>query len=73
MFDNFLIRKDSLENEVDENGNVIGFKFAARNATTGVSICHSIMDTISKLTGYSIKERYRLLKSMDSRPEHLRN
>ena len=32
MFDNFLIRKDSLENETDESGKVIGFKFAARNA-----------------------------------------
>lgn len=32
MFDNFLIRKDSLENEVDENGNIVGFKFAVRNA-----------------------------------------
>lgn len=32
MFDNFLIRKDSLKNDVDENGNVVGFQFAARNA-----------------------------------------
>ncbi len=32
MFDNFLIRKDSLKNDVDEQGSVIGFQFAARNA-----------------------------------------
>lgn len=32
MFDNFLIRKNSLQNVVNENGKVIGFKFAARNA-----------------------------------------
>lgn len=32
MFDNFLIRKDSLENETDKSGKVIGFKFAVRNA-----------------------------------------
>ena len=32
MFDNFLIRKDSLKNEIDGNGNVTGFMFAARNA-----------------------------------------
>lgn len=32
MFDNFLIRKDSLRNETDKQGNVIGFTFAARNA-----------------------------------------
>ncbi|HFK6199156.1 C-glycoside deglycosidase beta subunit domain-containing protein [Listeria monocytogenes] len=32
MFDNFLIRKDSLKNDIDENGNVTGFQFAARNA-----------------------------------------
>ena len=32
MFDNFLIRKDSLKNDVDADGNVIGFQFAARNA-----------------------------------------
>ncbi|MFJ7977996.1 DUF6379 domain-containing protein [Peribacillus sp. NPDC096379] len=32
MFDNFLIRKDSLKNDVDENGKVIGFQFATRNA-----------------------------------------
>lgn len=32
MFDNFLIRKDSLKNDVDENGKVVGFQFAARNA-----------------------------------------
>jgi hypothetical protein len=32
MFDNFLIRKNSLENEKDSGGNVTGFKFAARNA-----------------------------------------
>lgn len=32
MFDNFLIRKDSLKNDTDEKGNVIGFQFAARNA-----------------------------------------
>lgn len=32
MFDNFLIRKDSLMNDVDESGNVVGFQFAARNA-----------------------------------------
>lgn len=32
MFDNFLIRKDSLKNDIDKAGNVIGFQFAARNA-----------------------------------------
>ncbi len=32
MFDNFLIRKDSLKNNVDENGKITGFQFAARNA-----------------------------------------
>ena len=32
MFDNFLIRKDSLENEVNDQGEVIGFKLAVRNA-----------------------------------------
>lgn len=32
MFDNFLIRKDSLENEYDENGNITGFCLAVRNA-----------------------------------------
>ncbi|MDR0562878.1 MAG: DUF6379 domain-containing protein [Spirochaetaceae bacterium] len=32
MFDNFLIRKDSLENETDASGKITGFKFAARNA-----------------------------------------
>lgn len=32
MFDNFLIRKDSLRNETNEHGEVIGFLFAARNA-----------------------------------------
>jgi hypothetical protein len=32
MFDNFLIRKDSLENETDSSGNITGFRFAARNA-----------------------------------------
>ncbi|MDU5335709.1 DUF6379 domain-containing protein [Enterococcus sp.] len=32
MFDNFLIRKDSLKNDVDQDGNVVGFQFAARNA-----------------------------------------
>lgn len=32
MFDNFLIRKDSLKNDIDEDGNVIGFQFAVRNA-----------------------------------------
>lgn len=32
MYDNFLIRKESLKNDVDENGNVTGFQFAARNA-----------------------------------------
>jgi hypothetical protein len=32
MFDNFLIRKDSLENEQDSSGKITGFKFAARNA-----------------------------------------
>jgi uncharacterized protein YdhG (YjbR/CyaY superfamily) len=32
MFDNYLIREDSLKNDVDANGNVIGFQFAARNA-----------------------------------------
>lgn len=32
MFDNFLIRKNSLENEVDENGSIKGFKLAVRNA-----------------------------------------
>ena len=32
MFDNFLIRKDSLKNDYDAEGNVIGFSFAARNA-----------------------------------------
>lgn len=32
MFDNFLIRKDSLKNDTDENGNVVGFQFAVRNA-----------------------------------------
>ena len=32
MFENFLIRKDSLENEKDSSGKTIGFKFAARNA-----------------------------------------
>jgi hypothetical protein len=32
MFDNFLIRKDSLENEKDSGGGITGFKFAARNA-----------------------------------------
>ena len=32
MFDNFLIRKDSLKNDVDKDGNVYGFQFAARNA-----------------------------------------
>jgi hypothetical protein len=32
MFDNFLIRKDSLENERDANGKITGFKFATRNA-----------------------------------------
>lgn len=31
MFDNFLIREDSLEN-VEENGKVVGFKFAVRIA-----------------------------------------
>ena len=32
MFDNFLIRKDSLANDVDAEGNVIGFRMAVRNA-----------------------------------------
>lgn len=32
VFDNFLIRKDSLKNDVDDQGNVIGFSFAVRNA-----------------------------------------
>lgn len=32
MFDNFLIRKDSLKNDTDKDGNVVGFQFAARNA-----------------------------------------
>ena len=32
MFDNFLIRKDSLKNDVDADGNIVGFQFAARNA-----------------------------------------
>jgi hypothetical protein len=32
MFDNFLIRKDSLENEKDSSGKITGFRFAARNA-----------------------------------------
>lgn len=32
MFDNFLIRKDSLKNDVDQDGNIVGFQFAARNA-----------------------------------------
>lgn len=32
MFDNFLIRKDSLRNNIDKDGNVVGFQFAARNA-----------------------------------------
>ena len=32
MFDNFLIRKDSLENEIDDKGKVVGFKIAVRNA-----------------------------------------
>ena len=32
MFDNFLIRKDSLVNEKDSDGKIVGFKFAARNA-----------------------------------------
>ncbi|UPO91076.1 DUF6379 domain-containing protein [Niallia sp. Man26] len=32
MFDNFLIRSNSLKNNVDENGNINGFQFAARNA-----------------------------------------
>ena len=32
MFDNFLIRSDSLKNDVDENGKVVGFQLAARNA-----------------------------------------
>lgn len=32
MFDNFLIRKDSLKNDVDPDGNIIGFQMAVRNA-----------------------------------------
>lgn len=32
MFDNFLIRKDSLKNDVDKSGRIIGFQLAARNA-----------------------------------------
>lgn len=32
MYDNFLIRSNSFRNEVDENGNIIGFQFAVRNA-----------------------------------------
>lgn len=32
MFDNFLIRKDSLKNERDENGTVTGFQLSVRNA-----------------------------------------
>lgn len=32
MFDNFLIRKDSLRNDVGPDGSVVGFQFAARNA-----------------------------------------
>ena len=32
MFDNFLIRKDSLQNELGPDGTVIGFKLAVRNA-----------------------------------------
>jgi hypothetical protein len=48
MFDNFLIRKDSLENEKDSSGKIIGFKFAARNANyRGVYL--------SLLNGYYIK------------------
>ena len=32
MFDNYLVRKDSLENVYDVNGKAVGFKFAVRNA-----------------------------------------
>lgn len=32
MFDNFLIRPDSLKNDVDESGKVTGFQFAVRIA-----------------------------------------
>lgn len=32
MFDNFLIRRDSLKNDVNAQGEVVGFQFAARNA-----------------------------------------
>lgn len=32
MFDNFLIRKDSLKNDYDAKGNIIGFQMAVRNA-----------------------------------------
>ena len=32
MFDNFLIRPDSLANDVDENGQIVGFRFAVRIA-----------------------------------------
>ncbi len=32
MLDNYLVRKDSLENVYDEAGVAVGFKFAVRNA-----------------------------------------
>ncbi len=32
MLDNYLVRKDSLENVYDDKGNAVGFKFAVRNA-----------------------------------------
>jgi hypothetical protein len=48
MFDNFLIRKDSLANDVDAEGNVIGFRMAVRNANyRGVYL--------SLLNGYYLK------------------
>lgn len=32
MFDNSLIRKDNLKNDVDQSGNITGLQFTARNA-----------------------------------------
>ena len=48
MYDNFLIRKDSLKNDVDEDGNVIGFQFAARMQTTEEFIFPFTMVTTSR-------------------------
>jgi hypothetical protein len=43
MYDNFLIRKDSLKNDVDENGNVIVSSLQQEMQTTEECIFHYIM------------------------------